>query len=250
MKTNADMVKALKGFFETHITSLNGIMEKLPETLRGDLQKLKDTLNEQLSKLPAIDPAPAAQDAAWALNSFADAVARMQEYASGLMNKLHSMTQDLSDRATALNGFEQRVQSKDLLTKDEVKTLVETAKADATQALLPQIVALRKSQVELAGLPMPADAVLAADDFQAQFDTAKTHLTQLGEKGFKLGGKGDKLVKDSAWLGTQEFAGRMDVYADILGTPAAGGDKKVEPLLGGGAGGDAKKVNVPRAGFA
>ena len=79
IKSNADLHKFVKSFYETHATALNGIIDKLPENLRAELTGLRDSLNTSLAKLPPLEQVPAAQDAAWTFNSFADAIVRMQE---------------------------------------------------------------------------------------------------------------------------------------------------------------------------
>ena len=95
IKSNADLHKFVKSFYETHATPLNGIIDKVAENLRAELAGLRDSLNASLAKLPPLEQVPAAQDAAWAFNSFADAIVRMQEYANGLLEKMNGLKTEL-----------------------------------------------------------------------------------------------------------------------------------------------------------
>jgi len=251
MKTNAEIAKALKGFYETQIVSLNGILEKLPEALRPDMLKIKEALDEQLKKLGPIDQVPAAQDAGWALMSLSDAVTRANDLVSNLMARITAISTDLSTRTLSLNAMEDKLTKKELLTKDEAKTLADAARTEGAKSVLPQIIALRKGQVELAGLPTATDEILGGEDFQVRFDACKANVAALSAKGLKLGGKGEKLVKDTAWLTATEFAGRLETFSDIIGAPAAAApkdEKKVEPLMQPAAGADKGKKG-PRAGL-
>ena len=226
-KTTYD-VAALRGFYTNHIQALNGVLGKLPEGLRGELQQLKDRLNTQLEGLKPVDPAPADKDATWALNGLADALVRIQEYASGVVARLEAMATALSTKATEFNGLQESL-TKDYLKKDLVPGLTDKARQEGIDSVMPSVIALRKGQVELAGLPLPADTVLSAkaDDFGKALDGAKANLATLAAKGMKLGGKGDAWVKQTVWLGTAEFAGQMQVIDDLMPKTAA-----PDPLLG------------------
>lgn len=232
MKTQADVTKALKGFYDSNIQALQGVIDKLPEALRGDLKKLYDDLNTQLAKLPPLEQVPAASEAAGSLNYLVDCVTRMNEYSARMMERLGEISKSLATTTAAYQGLDDRIKSGDLMSKDAVKDLVESARKESAEALLPQIVSSRKQQVELAGLPDPGEDVLKADTFATRFDEAKANLGKLTAKGFSLKGRGAGLIKDLAWLGTAEFAGRLSGFEDVLvpGTAKAGGD----PLLGGG----------------
>jgi hypothetical protein len=247
MKTNAEVVRILKGFYDTNIQALQGVMDKLPEALRGDLAKLKDTLNEQLSKLPPIEQVPAAQDAAWALNSFVDSVSRINEFATRLMERLNGMATELKTRTSEYNGLQEQVTKGDLLPKDKVNELCTLAREDERKKLLPDIIALRKQAVELAGLPMPGEEILGGTNeaFTASVAEAKANVKTLEGKGLKLKGRGSKLVEELAWKNATEFAGRMSLYEDLIGGAANG--KPVEPLLGGGGAGEDLAGRASRA---
>jgi hypothetical protein len=237
---STDLRGFVKGFYDQHVTALSGILEKLPEGLQGELAKLRDGLNEQLSKLPSVDQVPAAQDAAWAFNSFADAWVRMQEYSKGLLDRLTAMQSDLASKATALNGLQEQITKGELLAKDKVAEACALARAEGVQSMVPELRATRKSALELAGLPVPAEAILdlPSKDYEPRVTAAKDQVAKLGAKGLKLGGKGAAWVQQLAWLGATEFAGQMTALEEVLGggqTRPAG-----DPLLGGGAGADEK----------
>ncbi len=236
IKTAADMQKFMKNFVEAHATALNGLLDKLPDTLKKEIQSLHDSLNQTLKGLPPMEQVPAAQDAAWAFTAFSDAMVRMQEYSNSLLERLTSLKKELDAKATALNGLETQVAGGELLGKDKVKELCELAKSEGAASVRPEIVATRKSALELAGLPVPSDDVLGlpADKYSARLTTAKDNLAKLTAKGMKLGGKGDGFVKSMTWLEASEFAGQMTNIEDILPGTIKAGDK-VDPLLGAGA---------------
>jgi hypothetical protein len=244
IKSNADLHKFVKSFYEAQATALNGLMDKLPEGLRTELKTLHDSINDSLKALPPLEQVPAANDAAWALNCFTDAMVRMQEYASGLMEKINSIKNELNAKATALNSLQGQVSQGDLVTRERLKELCDLARGEGASSLKPELIATRKGALELAGLPVPSEDVLAlpAEQYQSRLNAAKDHLQKLTAKGLKLGGKGDGFVRQTAWLGATEFNGQISVLDDII--PAA---PKADPLLGNAAPAPAAeaKTNVP-----
>lgn len=157
---NAELRTFLKGFYDQHVTALNGLLDKLPENLRADLAKLRDGLNAELSKLPPLEQIPAAQDAAWAFSSFADAWQRMQEYSRGLLDKLETLRSELATKATALHGLEEQIARGGYLSKQKVTEACDLARAEGIKSLQPELRATRKSALELAGLPVPGESIL------------------------------------------------------------------------------------------
>ena len=111
--------------------------------------------------------------------------------------------------------------------RDRIQSL---ESAPGVDSVMPNVIALRKSQIELAGLPVPADPVLSAkaEEYDASLSAAKANLATLAAKGMKLGGKGDAWVKQTVWLGTAEFAGQMKIIDDLVPATPVGAD----PLLG------------------
>lgn len=238
-KTPQDVAKTLKGFFEANVTALQGMIDKLPEGLRVDLQKLKESLNEQLQKLGPIDQVPTALDAGYAMQHCVDAIVRLQEYASTLMERLRGLSTTLSEKATALQAFEERVNKGELITKDAAKALADQARDEGKASVMPMVVDMRKQAVEMAGLPEASEDVLQlpAEEFKARLDAAKANVEKLSAKGLSLKGKGKALVVELAWLPAQDFAGKLAGYEDILGT-SAGAASTRDPLIGGDGGGD------------
>ena len=245
IKSNADLHKFVKTFYETHATALNGIIDKLPENLRAELAGLRDSLNTSLAKLPPLEQVPAAQDAAWAFNSFADAIVRMQEYANGLLEKMNGLKTELSAKALALNGLEEKITKGELLDKTKVKEACDIARNEGAASMKPEIVATRKSALELAGLPVPGEDVLGlpADQYAPRVTAAKDNVAKLGEKGLKLGGKGATWVKQLAWLGATEFNGQLTALDEVVG--AAPEKKTADPLLGNPAAAQTTDAKAP-----
>lgn len=226
-----ELAAFLKGIFTPHVTALQGIMDQVPDALKPHFRKLKDELDTSLGRLQPTDQVPAALDAHYTLQSLCSALERLQEHSQSLMGRLADIIKANNEKATALQGYEDKEKSGDLITKAAAADLVEKAKTDAVAALRPTILAMRKNQVELAGLPDPGETVLALEekDFTPRFDAAKTNIADLNKRGFKVGGRGAALIKDLAWLPASEYAGKMTAYEDVLGKAPTGGD----PLLGG-----------------
>lgn len=225
-----EMISFLTSLFAPHAVALQGIMDKVPESLRPDFKKLKDDLDEALSKLKPTDQVPMALDANYALQSLCGALERFQEISTSFTSRIADLVRSINEKATSLQGYLDKEKSGELITKAAATELVNKAKEDAVAAFKPTIVAMRKSQVELAGLPMPGDDVLGLEekDFTPRFDAAKANVTDLNKRGLKNGGRGSSLVKDLAWLPASEYAGKVSSYEDILGKPSA-----ADPLLGG-----------------
>ena len=248
IKTPLDLFAFFKEWGTTHLTALNGIVDKLPEGVRAEWQKMRDTLNDMLSKLKPIDQVPMAQDASYALNSFAATMANLMEYADSFRDRLNAMAVDIAGKATALNGFEQKVKDGELLTKASVDAALELARKEVKDQLTPSLTALRKNQISLAGLPEAPEATLTAAqaDFDAAFGQASKNVKALTEKGFALNGKGSAWVKASAWMGETAFNGEMTKIADLV-APAAAAKPAGDPLLGGGAAAPAaEKKDAPK----
>ena len=243
----ADIRTFLKGFYDQHITALNGMLDKLPEPMRAEFTKLRDGLNAQLEKLPPLDQVPAAQDAAWAFQSFADAWTRMAEYSNGLRERLTALSGELAAKATALNGLEEQVKDGRLITKEKSTEACELAKAEGIKNVLPEILATRKSALETCGLPVPPDAILSlpSKDYEPKLAAAKEQVGKLNAKGLKLGGKGAAWVTSMAWLGTTEFNGQMTALNEILGTVKETRQPAGDPLLGGAPAAEPQDKNAP-----
>jgi len=233
----------MRGFLTSHVTALHGLLDKLPEAARGELKALHDNLNDQLAKLPPIEQVAGAQAAAWALECLTDAVGRVQAYAGGLLERITKLGTEYNGKVAELNGLNERVTKGELLDTVRVKELCEQAetkgKTEAEKLLRPEIAATRKSALELAGLPLPADAVLElnAAEYQPRLTQATANLKALAERGMKLGGKGAEWVKQTAWLPATEFNAQMKIVEDLV--PSGGGRGTApDPLLGNTGGGN------------
>jgi hypothetical protein len=215
------------------------LMDKLPDTLKGEIKALHDSLNEKLKSLPPIEQVAGAQQASWALECLSDTVQRVQTYAQGLFARLEQLGTEYAGKMTELNALKQQTEDGTFVSKDKAKELAATARQDgakeATDRLKPELLGVRRKAIELAGLPPAPDAILELPqaDFDPRLDAAKANVTKLGEKGLKLGGKGDSWVKSTAWLGATEFAGQLKTIEEILPAPTGG---RIDPLLGNGAG--------------
>lgn len=247
--TNEGALEMVRNLYKTNITALNGILDKLPESLRGEMKALHDSLNEKLSKLPPIEQVAGANQAGWALECLSDTVNRVQAYAQGLMDKLSQLGTEYAGKLTELNGMKAQVTAGELLTKDKVTVLVDSAREEGKKLVQPEIMALRKKSVELAGLPLPPDNILQLPtaEFEPALTAAQANVAKMGERGLKIGGKGENWVRQSAWMPASEFAGQMKTIEEFL--PASQGT--VDPLLGnqggGAAAGGEKKPKITLA---
>ncbi len=235
LKTPADVAAFFQAWGAQHQIAMNGIIEQLPEALRGEWQGLKDGLNAILVKLTPIDQVPAAQEAGYALNSFANTVSSLLGYTDMLRERLALLGADFQKKVVALNGFDTQIASGDLLPKDKYTSLIDQARTDATAETMKLVSGMRVSAIALAGLPAADAATLALGvaEFDAAFTLAKANVATLAGKGMTLAGKGSAWVKDLAWSSATAFQGQMTKIDDLVtapkAVPAAG-----DPLLGAG----------------
>lgn len=223
--TQEDIRNMAKGIVEPHIKALDGLMLKLPDAARPEILVLKNALNDQLEKMRPTDMVPAAQEANWALERLSGLCASLSDTVKNVLDRLAGQTVELC-------SYTDKTAKGELLAKPAVESLVQVARDEERKKLEPEIAAMRKSSIELCGLPAAPDAVMAlpAADYTSRMTDATANVADMGKRGYKLGGKGDGFVKQYAWQTAKEFAGTMETLKDLLGEPA----KKEEPLLGGG----------------
>lgn len=252
IKTPADLLAYIREFGTAQVVALNGLLDKVPENLKAEYIAMRDRMNTLLAGLKPLDQVPAAQDASFALNSFARTLNDIFEYADIFRTRLEGIAKDLQGKQTSLNGFEEQVKNGDLVSKDKVELAKTSAVDEAVKPFKAEIAALRKNSIALCGLPDAPDSVLAAD--AAAFDTAltqaKKNLGVLTGKGLALksgtaAGKGDAFIRKSVWLGETAFNGEAAILAELapglkLNLGASG-----DPMVG--APGGAKKENDPAA---
>jgi hypothetical protein len=230
----------MKTFFSSHVTALHGLIDKLPESMKGEMKALHDSLNAQLAKLPPIEQVAGAQQAGWALECLSGAMERVQTYATAIMDRLSQLSKEYAGSTTELNGIKEQLKAGELLTKAQSTELCQVAEGRGREAMKPDIIATRKSAIELAGLPVPSDDILGlpAADYIPRVEAARGQFTKLGERGLKIGGKGDGWVKQLTWLPSTEFNGQLKTLDEIL--PPSGGSgsgSRIDPLLGNQGGG-------------
>lgn len=233
MKTTPqELLKTVRQFFSARVTELDGLIASATDGMKAELQKLRDGFNETLAKLPPLEQVSAASEVAGSLNWLECVVERLSQTVEESMKNLTALKSNYDSKVTALHSLEGKITAGDYLTKEVSAAAVESARATARTELLPEIVATRKGALELAGLPVPDDTILALAhaDYAKRLDGAKANVTALGAKGLKIGGKGEACVKQTAWLEATEFAGQMAVFDSVLGVAAPAGTE--DPLLG------------------
>ena len=217
IKTPADLLAHIQAMGTAQITALNGLLDKVPENFKADYIAMRDRLNTLLSGLKPLEQVPAAGEAAYALNSFAETITSIFGYADELKARLAQLTSDLEAKATALNGLNDQVAKGELVSKDKVLIAVDDAVKTAVAPLTQQIATLRQSAVALCGLPEAPEGVLAlaSEAFTGKLDQAKKNLAALNEKGLTLSGKGGGFVRKSVWLDAEAFNGECGILEDL-----------------------------------
>lgn len=225
----------LPALAQTQVTALNGVLDKLPEALKKDFLVLRDSLqSQQTALLELFATPPANEDATLVLQGMATAFTKAQDFCGTLLAQLQASVATFQTSHTALQGLQAKIDGKELLAPGQVKELTDAAFQNGVASVMPQVTAMRKSTIALAGLPDAPEAILTLDApaFEASVTRAKTHLGILGEKfGFALNGRGDSWIKENIFQDETAFGQTVKKISDVL--PASpGGD----PLLGTGAG--------------
>jgi hypothetical protein len=239
--TYAELTGKVKRFFEDQQAALNGALEKLPEALRTQFSGVKESINNILKDLPPTDQVPAALDASYVLQHFASMFERIQDYTA----RLSGMMDGLTAKATAMHELDAKVKAGELLEKAAVQDLIEQAREAGAAQVRPEIIATRKTALELAGLPAAPENVLelSAADFDTARSRAQKNVEALKAKGLSLTGKGAAFVSGSAWLPETEFAGRLGVLEELAPVtpppPKTGGRGAGDPLVGAAEAADA-----------
>ena len=255
--TAAEVRAAVVAVITPFATELAGVGDGLPEGMKKVFTDAYASLNEFLAQLAPTEQVPAAQQAGWALESLAAALQRLTMVTGQVMGGVAKLRGEYAGMQTQFAGLDGKLKAGELIEKPTAQRLVDAAVTAARDeeraALLPEVKATRQTAVELAGLPVPAADVLAlpAKDWATRFEQARANAGELGGRGVKLGGKGAGLMKDLAWLPKEEFAGRLESWADLLPPKGAGGGGGgggavraggVDPLLGNPGAGDGAKT--------
>lgn len=238
MKTLADIVALAKSTLEAQQTALNSALPNLPEAVRAELAAYRDKLNTQLAALPPIEQVKGALEADGLINWMGSLCSEMATLHSRLMEKMSGM----GNLQTALNSYEDRVKSGELVEKAKVAAAVDMARSEGRKEVLTEVLAARKGLVETAGLPLPAEDVLTlgATQFSERFAQAQKNAADIKARTGQPNAQ-KALTSKYAWLPAAEFAGEMDSLSALLTPPAAPAD----PLLGAGAGAGAGAGQSP-----
>lgn len=249
IKTAQDLLVFCRELGATQITALNGLLDKVPEPLKAEYLAMRDKMNGLLEKLPPLDQVPAAQDAAWALNSFARTIDGLFEYIEMSRQRFGDVLKSLGEKQTALNGWDEKVTKKELLDAATVTAATETAVANATKPLLEQIATMRGEQVALCGLPEAPAGLLSgpADAFATALEQAKKNLGALKTRGFELGKKGDAFIKKTVWLDATAFQGENQTLNDLAESLKVKIPGTADPMIGGGGAGGQQQQSAPTA---
>lgn len=209
-------------------TALGGLLDTLPEPMRAELNALKLALEEQCAALNSLEESPSA-DSSTALDWCARCIEQSMKHGATLMEQLGACRRELETQTAALFTLQTQVASGELVPKATVEAAVQAAQVTEQNAARTQIAAARQHGLELASLPSPSPDILtlAQPEFAARQAQTAANLAALAQRGLKPGGKGAAFVVAHAWDTAAEFAGAMELIADLA--PPAG----AEPLLPG-----------------
>lgn len=223
-------------FGKNQLAALNGLLGQLPDSLKASFTQLRDNLQARQTELEAFfATAPAEGDATTALNHLTGAFTRLQDYAAGLATQLTAAITRGNEATVALQGWQTKVDSGELFSKEKVKGLTDAAFANGEASLRPIITGLRKKAVEEAGLPAAGEAFLSLpqDQFDAGLTAAKGNVKTLNEKfGFALNGSGSEWVVEAAYQDATGFDKTVKKISALVPARRPGGD----PMLTGPGG--------------
>jgi len=222
----------------TRINELNaGAGDTATAGLKSALTAMRKGYEELLAKMPTLDAVPAALEASGSLNWLGMVIERLKDSIDDGVTKLSDMKKKYEQATGELNELKTKVGA-EYVTKAVSQAAVETAVQNERNALQPQIAAIRKDALVLAGIPLPeekaqADKILNLPlaEYNAATERAKGNIELLKKRGLKLGGKGEAFVRSAAWMSETEFNGSMATLKDLVPGEAAGGER--EEMLGG-----------------
>jgi hypothetical protein len=204
------------------------IKDGVPKVMQEPLKKLHDQINEYLRGLDPTEMIPAAQEAGYAMRYLQGAMAHvnsMSDTLKAMVTANGSVVLELNQARQDLTGLNEKVTKGLLVPKEDLDNAVKKAGEEARKALLPDIIASRKSVLETCGLPTPGDDILnlGATEYTPRFEQAKKNLGELSKKGIKPGGKGAQWIAKCAWNTQEEFNGNFELLKDVDFTaPGAG----------------------------
>jgi len=247
IKNATELAALVRELGATQLTALNGLLEKVPGNLKAEYEGMRDRLNALLAKLPPLDQVPAANEAGWALNSFARTITELFEYMDVSWKRIDGMASALADKTMALNGLNERVTKGELVDKATSQGAVDAAVTAALKPLQAEIAGMRKSQVALCKLPEAPDAILngTTEAFTAALAQAQKNLEVCTKRGFAVGGKGDAFIKKSVWMDSTAFQGENQILEDLaesLKVKLPGG---ADPFVGGTPSAQPKPETTP-----
>lgn len=165
----------------------------LGEPWRSHLLELKGQINASLENLPPTDQVPAAQEAAYGMNSLKYALLGVQSIINSLQAVVKSKSTETANALASITpqveaGVEAKLKSGEFLKKSDADALVQNARKEGEDAGFARgkILADRRSALALAGLPAEVagsapEAILLGEekDFNAARDAAKERVAKL-----------------------------------------------------------------------
>lgn len=210
---------------------LCGMETNLPEPWKSEIGKLRGEFDAVLAKMPPTEQVATATGVNEGLRELSWAVERLvsiNEAMTGMVSKLRgesdTVLASMPDRVAA--AVTEKITAGELVTSEQAAKNVSDAVAavDARHALANT----RRATLVTAGLPMPSESLLAADE--AAFESARTEAVNrteaLKKKGVVLNGAP---LTDLVWASKPDFEQRIGLIDAVLATGKRGPD----PTLGG-----------------
>lgn len=220
---------------------LAGLTDKVPEEFRPQFASIRQKVDDVLAGL-AQSPTtqvPAAQEASYALNHLAYALASMKELYDGAMETLNGMIKNYTPKLQELTALNGRIEKGELLGDEAAQKRIDEAvgKTRTEERNRAELLAKRRALLAKANLPVPAtDAVLDGDEkaFEGVRSTAENRSKTLNEEGFCTQLNAEQLA-DLAYGGEKIYATMLGMARAVKANRGATAAAP-EPLAGGKAG--------------
>jgi hypothetical protein len=239
-------VKALRAYFQSQVTALNALIDTLTDPLKSQYTALRDQFNQLLSGLPPLEQHAATEQINFGLDVLVGCIERANEVITGLQGMLRQRQQESDAQAQALQSrltqFEGRLKNGELVEKSVHQGLLSAATTKSSQdaaaeaerkvraefeatAARTKMIADRKAVVASAGLPVPAEDLLAAPEetFNAARTKAQGRVDTLKAKGLP---NTNGLVSRMAWCSDAEYADLAGLVQEAL----KGRGQRTEPF--------------------
>ena len=180
--------KVIRDSAHTISLTIASMLDFLDEPLKGQFLKVKGQIDTMLASMPPSDQAPAALNSNRILGDLLNVLAVAQSMMSQLSDVAKGARQEVTNMRASLTtevekAIKARIEAGELIAQDALQGKVDAAVTEARNALAAQqqLISTRRTALNSAALPVPADDALAGEDkdFQAKQGIAKTRAEAL-----------------------------------------------------------------------